>query len=76
MWQDSERHVHPFFFADSEEGEGNRGITLREWFAGLAMQGLSANTDMQGALKTVAMMAVQQADALIAELNRPKEQKP
>jgi hypothetical protein len=43
------------------------GLTKREYFAGLAMQGWIANTLHP---KTIAMRAVQCADALLAELEK------
>ena len=43
------------------------GMTIREYFAAMATQGLSVD----GAdAKTIARWAVEQADALIAELNK------
>ena len=47
------------------------GLTIREHFAGLAMQGIYANaiaTSGGASAETIAMWACQQADALIAEL--------
>lgn len=47
------------------------GLTMREWFAGLAMQGLVANTGTcgdTGAPHTIASRAVEVADALLKEL--------
>jgi hypothetical protein len=49
----------------------SRGLTIREHFAGLAMQGLCANShDTLAAADgdRIAAYAVAQADALIAEL--------
>lgn len=56
------------------------GLTKREYFAGLAMQGLAAtrlvdiyNRQLQsGQAELLATLAVQQADALIEELNKTK----
>jgi hypothetical protein len=49
------------------------GITKREHFAGLAMQGLCHAVDSQGTwahdAKTVAETAIRYADALLAELD-------
>lgn len=45
------------------------GMTKREYFAAMAMQGLVAYTD-NWKPDTVACMARQHADALIAELNK------
>lgn len=58
------------------------GLTKREFFAGLCLQGICASGDWwsdnyveDGDLvnEVFAKIAVQQADALIAELNREKE---
>jgi hypothetical protein len=50
------------------------GLTTRELFAAMAMQGLLtfAGTDNANGPELAAMHAVRQADALIAELNKPK----
>ncbi len=48
------------------------GLTKREYFAGLAMQGINANktfSDMTA--YAIAIMAVEQSDALLAELAKP-----
>jgi len=54
------------------------GLTKREYFAGLAMQGLcSGMVDIAGwgvDPATVAGVATQVADALIAELNNPSDE--
>jgi hypothetical protein len=59
----------------------NPGMTLREHFAGLAMQGFAANSELSAKLarqqpETVAQVyavaAVLAADALIAELEKAK----
>jgi hypothetical protein len=49
------------------------GLTLREHFAGLAMQGMLVNFDSiteQHYQKKVAELSVQVADALLAELSK------
>jgi hypothetical protein len=49
------------------------GLTKREYFAAMAMQGISANGVFAGKhLKTIAEWSVNQADALIEELNKQK----
>lgn len=45
------------------------GLTKREYFAAMAMQGFMAN-DYRATPETFAMKAVQMADALIAALNK------
>jgi hypothetical protein len=81
-------HITPI--SDGPEGfkcRGPSGLTLREYFAAKAMQGLLASTsnaDMVEALtqmsrarglrnpQLLAAMAVQQADDLLAELAKEK----
>jgi hypothetical protein len=50
------------------------GMTIREYFAAKAMQGLLANSMIKSELRTdaVATVAVDCADALIAELAKEK----
>ncbi|MEC9482552.1 MAG: hypothetical protein UMU75_04390 [Halomonas sp.] len=51
------------------EQEAPNGLTKREWFAGLAMQGFCAATDMEGVpVDDLAAEAVMQADALLEAL--------
>ena len=61
----------------TDQAFGDEGLTIREYFAALAMQGLWANSPQsplhgQPEYDTVqiARMAVQAADDLIAELNK------
>ena len=73
MWEDEGRKTH-----------SGRGLTKREHFAALAMQGLLANATTQKAIADIcdrknlttdvynSMLAVEQADALIAALNQPQ----
>lgn len=49
--------------------EDNKGLTKREYFAGLAMQGM-ASSDLT--YEDIAHDAVKMADALLAELNKSK----
>jgi hypothetical protein len=54
--------------------EITRNPTLREYYAGLAMQGLlTADTEFERTEEDIAMLAVKQADTLIAELNKEAE---
>lgn len=50
------------------------GLTKREFFAAMAMQGLSAHAYRTGesSAKVIAAWAIEQADALIAALNEPQ----
>lgn len=56
------------------DGHQNFGLTKREYFAGLAMQGMLANVQTQPLSATtrheIARLAMDQADALIACLNQ------
>lgn len=62
--------------ANAFPDEGSNGLSKREYFAGLAMQGIAANPTTQcseGQLrdlaKIIAKTAVQLADALLDELS-------
>ena len=46
------------------------GMSLRDWFAGMAMQGYCSNPDWQSSYEGIADSAVKQADALIEELKK------
>jgi hypothetical protein len=56
----------------------NMGLTKREWFAGLAMEGLLADSEDRSeeikpgetCAEATARLAVEHADALIKELNK------
>ena len=50
--------------------EDNKGLTKREYFAGLAMQGML--TDHTNSYEPIPYDAVRMADALLAELDKPK----
>lgn len=51
-----------------------RGMTLRDWFAGMALQGMLANPDFNGASDaSVAGFAFRQADAMIEGRERKEE---
>ena len=67
----------PFEFTDISSGlrwseKEQRGMTLRQWYAGLAMQGILASGQavQDGTTKGYATLAVQQADVLIEELKK------
>lgn len=51
---------------------GYSGITLRQYFAAMAMQGILANAKVyrDSSLPSVCEQAIYQADALISELNK------
>lgn len=59
----------PAFPFTTADGLTHTGLTKREWFAGMALQGILANITGAGITDT-ADFAVQCADALIAQLER------
>lgn len=67
-----QERVHP---VDTEK-DNSASISLREYFAGLAMQGLCANSipGTQHQPKNLAIEAVSISDALIAALNSEKNE--
>lgn len=68
-----EDHAYPI---DTEDGEWPlaNGLTKREYFAAMAMQGLIAEEDRPAreTSKGLASCAVDHADALINQLNRDR----
>lgn len=66
----------PAFPADTDRlPSGAYGLTKREYFAALAMQGLLAGSNWPGVVIgpcQIADHAVEFADALLAELDKPK----
>ena len=51
------------------------GLTKREWFAGLALQGILSNASGIGEPEHWARYAVRYGDAILAELDKPSEVK-
>jgi len=69
-------HGSPSLFSYvTQSEEMTTGLTKREHFAGLAMQGLLSNDKMIDAVnwEWIASNSVALADALIAELNRTQD---
>lgn len=54
---------------------GDEGISMREYFAAAALNGILANTHCSTEPKYFAKKAVEAADALINELNQKDEDK-
>lgn len=52
---------------------GNAGLTKREWFAGMALQGILSDRPVGDIHISTVVAAAQLADALIAELNKETE---
>jgi len=62
--------------AQPHAADAIRGLTVREHFAALALQGLAANPQYEGATAgEMARAAAQLADALVAELAGAEAQK-
>lgn len=49
------------------------GLTKREYFAGLAMQGLLADSEVNAGSELVAIVAIEYADALLAALENQND---
>jgi hypothetical protein len=60
-----------FYHPDGAIDLPNNGLTKREYFAAIALQGLLANDS--GLITSKARDAVKAADALIEELNKTKQ---
>ncbi len=60
-------------FACADGGAHQPGLTKREYFAALAMQGLLACPDIAASRKAIAEEAVQQADELLKALEPKSE---
>ena len=70
--EDSNKSIYPFMFHQGTEDEwSNTGLTKREYFAGLAMQGFIASGDlMDWEHEDVAKISLKMADALINALSK------
>lgn len=74
--------TNPDDFAFGHVDGDEPGLTVREWYAGLAGTGAVANLPWTGddsysnAVKNRAQKCVDMADAIIAALNRPRGEVP
>ncbi len=75
MSENQPKEGGPAFPVSPDGGCGQwPGMSLREYFAAAAVQGLSANHQCYHLeVPVIAKLAVQQADALITELNKGKQ---
>lgn len=62
--------VQSFTIQNGEIVWGEPGLTKREWFAGMALQGLLANPGIDSDQEGLPVEAVQYADALLAALEK------
>jgi hypothetical protein len=68
--------------SDGFRSKPQTGLSKREYFAGLAMQGLLSNSefikggsfDFKGTVERVSSIATNISDALLAELDKPKSE--
>lgn len=60
-------------FPSPGDTEWNRGLSIRDWFAGEALKGLLAGPDTSGSGGGFADAAYRFADAMIRERKRQKE---
>jgi hypothetical protein len=63
-------HVYPRVAVTDPSSPVTHGLTKREYFAAMAMQGLLTESQVLDNHDKFAKFAVQAADALIAELNK------
>lgn len=75
-WGSAPAHARPFSvepmpFDSTREHGAQEGMTKREVFAAMALQGLLADSD-RDSVEACAKKAVRAADALIAALNAPQ----
>ncbi|MBL4798309.1 MAG: hypothetical protein JKY50_12910 [Oleispira sp.] len=66
--------ARPIFDRNGKARYGTSGLTKREHFAGLAMQGLLSNANLSGDSDCADVIrdSMDMADALLAELERTK----
>lgn len=67
--------ARPWVTALGGQSEPQKGLTKRELFAAMAMQGMLGNTDHDGNFEVYADDAVKHADALLAALDAKPEAK-
>jgi hypothetical protein len=65
--KESERPINPILDLNQDKS-GLRGLTKREYFAGLAMQGFCACPNLEISREDLAIESVRQADELLKQL--------
>lgn len=60
-------------FPPNSSAEGERGMSLRDWFAGQALTGLMSRRDwaVSARIETYASEAYKMADAMLTERSKP-----
>lgn len=69
--KDQSAFGYGFCTADGQSHSEEKGLTKREYFAAMAMQGLLANQEVFSRDIEVERAAVLYADALLQELSKP-----
>jgi hypothetical protein len=67
-----DKPAYPFAFDEMDVNRSSFGLTRRELFAAMAMQGFCANPGYIGAASNIPGDAVTLADGLTAELDKSK----
>lgn len=66
-----EHNPQAFPMPASENSQGGHheqnGMSLRDWFAGMALQGIVANPEASGSIEEIAHYSYRYADAMLAE---------
>jgi|DEB0MinimDraft_3_1074331.scaffolds.fasta_scaffold102566_1 hypothetical protein len=70
MMSDKDNGGPAFAHGDPHHG-GDPGMTLRDWFAGQALSGMSANPEIYGKPSTYAADAYKCADEMLAARRKP-----
>jgi sirohydrochlorin ferrochelatase len=65
-------HAFPTLFIEPEHGSGYAGMTLRDWFAGMALFHHFVSVNDSAEADKVAVLAYEVADAMLAERARAK----
>jgi hypothetical protein len=68
--ENAHKPINPCNKTDVHTGNEYRGLTKREYFAGLAMQGLCACPDLAVSRIELAIESIKQADELLKQLEQ------
>ena len=69
--ENGKQKAHPFI---NKNGDAEQGLTKREYFAGLAMNGYLSCIDVDATMEEVAKYSVKQADLVLKELDKTKSE--
>lgn len=71
LLKNPDRPIGTLVFDDEYNKYVHMGLTKREYFAALAMQGILSNNNCDGKMERIANESVEMADYLLAELDKP-----